>query len=317
MTEQKLDDLIVALENMADIEVSGDGAAPDAAVYTGSGDSLASAYVASRTGGRAMSSGDIQWMEEVPAQAKTLVGISNSGTSGATIRALRRGAEEGLRTIAVTSSPDSVMAKEASEVQLIAPLDLHEDVPVAGHIVLALGVAAAAGYDTTGAGKKLAEELKNLKGLIEDTVEALPAELPAAMTILSLPELRSAGNFFTLKLMEATGAAARDVPLEESGHVDYFIGPQPHLVLSMIGTRGKPRFERLEQALSANGQTCVSVDLSAVADGDNSLEADLVRDLAGAVVATFVSIGAAKKWNRPPFRGGEVNMDASHIKIEI
>ncbi|MFF5290902.1 hypothetical protein [Paractinoplanes globisporus] len=45
--------------------------------------------------------------------------------------------------------------------------------------------------------------------------------------MLTLPDLRAAGDIWSLKLIEATGLAARSVPLEESGHVDYFVGPQP------------------------------------------------------------------------------------------
>ncbi|MDU5569392.1 SIS domain-containing protein [Actinomyces sp.] len=313
---QSIDALINALNSMPEVAATTIESNKNV-VYTGCGDSLASAYVASRKGARAYSAGDIEWMEEIPAKTDVMVGISNSGTSGATIRALRRASEQGCETVAITASPDSVMASEAKELQLIPPLLVEEQVPVAGHLALAIGVAATCGYSVEGIAKKVAVGIEKMKPVINETVAKLPKNMPSAITVLSLPELRSAGNFATLKFMEATGIAARDVPLEECGHVDYFVGPQDHLVLSMRGTRGKARFERLERALDENGQSIIPIDFDLISDGGKEPIDDLVRELVAAVVVTFISIEAATLWNRPPFRGGAVNMDASHIKIEI
>lgn len=313
---QSIDALINALNSMPEVAATTIESNKNV-VYTGCGDSLTSAYVASRKGARAYSAGDIEWMEEIPAKTDVMVGISNSGTSGATIRALRRASEQGCETVAITASPDSVMASEAKELQLIPPLLVEEQVPVAGHLALAIGVAATCGYSVEGIAKKVAVGIEKMKPVINETVAKLPKNMPSAITVLSLPELRSAGNFATLKFMEATGIAARDVPLEECGHVDYFVGPQDHLVLSMRGTRGKARFERLERALDENGQSIIPIDFDLISDGGKEPIDDLVRELVAAVVVTFISIEAATLWNRPPFRGGAVNMDASHIKIEV
>lgn len=312
---QTIDALISALRDMPEITPIRLNLEENI-LFTGSGDSLASGLVSSRKGGRVCSSGDIEWMEELPVNTEVLVGVSNSGTSGATIRALRRARECGVRTVAVTATEDSVMAKEANELQLIPQLDIDEQVPVAGHLTLSFGVASLSGYDVFGISRKLADTLDSLKPEIETSLTRLPANLPEAMTVLSLPELRSAGNFATLKFIEAVGIAARDVPLEESGHVDYFIGSQPHLVLSLRGKHGQNRFDRLERALQENGQTVVPIDFSKIA-GDDEVQGDLLRELAAAVFVTFLAIGAAQRWERRPFRGGEVNMDASHIKIDI
>lgn len=313
---QSIDSLVAALETMPDVEAT--RIDPDLnVVYTGCGDSLASAYVATRRGGRAFSAGDIEWMEELPQRADVLIGISNSGTSGATIRALRRAREAGLQTVAITSSSESVMAREASELQLIPAFGVTEDVPVAGHLALAIGVGATCGYPVNAIAKRVAKGVESIRSTVERVAKQLPDHAPYAMTVLSLPELKSAGNFATLKFMEATGIAARDVPLEECGHVDYFVGPQEHLVLSMRGLCGRARFERLERALAENGHTVIPIDFSHICDGDVCAQADLVRELVAAVAVTFIAIEAAEKWNRPPFRGGAVNMDASHIKIEI
>lgn len=312
---QNLQELIAALRATAEIPGLPAGTELGHAVFTGSGDSLASAYVAARVGHRALSAGDIEWQGEVPPLADTIVGISNSGTSGATIRSLRRGKQAGLRTVAVTSSPDTPLGQAADLVQAIPALGVDEQLPVAGHLVLAMGVASASGIDIAQVPARLADALDGAQPLIDQAVAALPAGLPMGITILSLPELRSGGNFWSLKFIEACGIPARDVPLEESGHVDYFIGPEPYVVFELVGRAGVARFERLDQALRANGMTVIPVDLGSLVAGDD-LVSDLVRDLAAAVVGTFVARDAALGWGRPPFRGGAVNMDASHIKIE-
>jgi hypothetical protein len=42
----------------------------------------------------------------------------------------------------------------------------------------------------------------------------------------------------------------------------------------------------------------------------------LVLELAGAAAGAVFAAEAAKRWGRPPFRGGAVNMDAAHIKLD-
>lgn len=206
--------------------------------------------------------------------------------------------------------------ESAAEVQAIPSLRVEEAVPIAGHIMLALGVASACGLDVQQACAKLADMLEaDGQRIIDETVAQLPKDRPERFTVLSLPDLRSGGNFWTLKLMEAVGVAARDVALEESGHVDYFVGPQNNTVVELVGRAGKARFDRLARALNANGMPIVRCDLSEMAPGDDD-DADLIRELFCAVMGTFIAKAAADLWGRPPFRGYQVNMDASHIKIE-
>lgn len=315
MTEQQsLSALIYALNTVADV-VPLTGVAPlGNAVFIGSGDSLSSGMLAHRFGHRSMSSGDVTWMEQLPAACDTLVGISHSGTSGATVRALRLANAAGVRTIAITSNPDSPLAETADIVQQVPSLHVAETVPVAGHLMLSLGVAALSGVSTAGAGRALARTLESNLQIIDDAIDELPAEAPSGISILTLPDVRSAGDFWSLKLIEAAGLPVRSVALEESGHVDYFIGPQPYLALSLIGTAGAARHAHLGQALASTGQNTQSVSVGAFAQ-ESQRGADVIMDLGAAIVGTFLAAGAATRWGRPPFRGGVVNMDARHIKL--
>ncbi|MET8944566.1 hypothetical protein ABZX30_13520 [Streptomyces sp. NPDC004542] len=290
------------------------GAVPDPgrAVFVGSGDSLASGLVATAFGHRALSAGDVTWSGTVPAGCDTLVGISHSGTSGATVRALRIAREAGLRTVAVTSRPDSPLADCADSVQSVPSLEVEETVPCAGHLMLAQGVASVCGTDTASVNSALAAALDRIGALVDEEVESLPENPPGAVSVLSLPELRSGADFWSLKIIEACGLAVRTVPLEESGHVDYFIGPEPHLTLQLIGRHGRGRFERLAEALRGTGQIIRQIDASDLPGAHHPL----VLDLAVAVAGTWFAHGAAQRWGRPPFRGGAVNMDASHIKLD-
>ncbi|QMU97360.1 SIS domain-containing protein [Microbacterium esteraromaticum] len=314
MTHQEnLTRLIAALETSADVRASVSDA-PGSAVFTGSGDSLSSALLAQAYGHRAMSSGDITFMGRLPVGVETVVGISHSGTSGATVQALRLARSAGARTIAITSNSDSPLAEAADEVQVVPSLHVEEAVPVAGHLMLGLGVAAVCGADVDGATSALASRLRDLTSLVEETVEGLPAEAPVSISLLSLPDLRGAADFWMLKLIEATGLAVRSVPLEESGHVDYFLGPQPHLAVQLLGAYSRFRFDRLAAALEHTGQTVQQVAFPQQA-GEAGIDA-VLTELGGAVVGTVVAEAAAGRWGRPPFRGGAVNMDAAHIKLD-
>ncbi|MEW2398202.1 SIS domain-containing protein [Streptomyces sp. NPDC046862] len=289
---------------------------PGRAVFVGSGDSLASALIATAAGHRALSAGDVTWNGTVPAGCDTLVGISHSGTSGATVRALRIARDAGLRTVAVTSQPGSPLADSADTVQKVPTLAVEEVVPCAGHLMLAQGVAAVCGTDTSTVNADLAAALDRVCTLVDAAAAELPAAMPAAVSVLSLPELRAGADFWSLKIIEACGLAVRSVPLEESGHVDYFIGPEAHLTVQLLGPRGRARFDRLAGALRTTGQTVRQVDAAHLVDASGP-RADLVRDLAVAVAGTWFADEARRRWGRPPFRGGAVNMDASHIKIEV
>ncbi len=284
------------------------------AVFVGSGDSLSSALLATAYGHRALSSGDLTWSGRLPFGTETVVGISHSGTSGATVRALRLATENGKRTIAITSNPESPLAAAADEVQLVPSLTLQETIPSAGHLMLGLGVAAVAGEDVAGAAADIAALLEAQGETLAAAVEALPASAPNGVSILTLPDLRGAGDFWMLKLIEAVGVGVRTVPLEESGHVDYFIGPEPHLTLQLVGNVGVARFDRLAVALESTGQTVRQVRLAPPAG--QSARDGIVFELAGAAAGSVFAGEAAARWQRPPFRGGAVNMDARHIKLD-
>ncbi|MDO5372278.1 MAG: hypothetical protein Q4F10_02395 [Corynebacterium glutamicum] len=313
---QQLKDFVYALRQLGEIEITNVDKVVGNVIYTGCGDSLASSYLAQSRGSRAMSAGDIEWMESIPPNTDTLVGISLSGTSGAPIRALRRARDAGITTLAVTSDEETPLGQAANFVQALPRLDVKEELPVAGHVVLSLGVAATLGIDVNGIAQELADRLETHgQQIIDEFLAQIPKNIPGAVSVLSLPDLRSGANFWTLKFMEGCGLPARDVPVEESGHVDYFIGPQEHLIVSLLGRAGKGRFDRLCQALEANGMTVISLDFGSVVP-QNDNRSDLLRELFAAVVGTYAIVSAAKFWGRPPFRGGEVNMDASHITIE-
>jgi len=306
--------LIDSLESSDDIRPNTKPASSEGTIFIGSGDSLSSGILATAFGHRAFSSGDLTWTGTLPFGTQTVVGISHSGNSGATVRAIRLAREVGKRTIAITSNPASPLATEADEIQVVPTLTIAEVVPCAGHLMLGLGVAAVCGVDTAAASSELARTIAAHRGTIQTTVDALPASAPNGISILTLPELRGAGDFWALKLIEATGLTVRTVALEESGHVDYFIGPDSHLVLQLVGAAGRDRFERLAAALVSTGQTVHPVCFGGRATDD--MRAAVLVEIAGAAVGALVAEAAAAQWDRPPFRGGAVNMDARHIKLD-
>lgn len=285
------------------------------ALFVGSGDSLASGVIAVAAGHSAISSGDIAWTGRIPTGFDALVGISHSGTSAATVRALQVARQAGLRTVAVTSQPASPLANSAHEVQLVPAMSVPEPIPYSGHVMLSLGVASLCGIDVNAILERLQHSTGSMEALSTSLSDALPSSAPSSLSILTLPDMRSAGDFWALKFIEATGISARSVPLEESGHVDYFIGPQQHLAIDLVGTLGAARSERLMKALQSTGQHIVTLEATKLAPGGNASDRT-AREIATAVLGAMISNSAAARWNRPPFRGGAVNMDARHIKVD-
>ncbi|MGW0582870.1 hypothetical protein ACWD25_44735, partial [Streptomyces sp. NPDC002920] len=221
----------------------------------------------------------------------------------------------GLKTVAITSQAASPLADSADEVQSVPTLRVTELVPCAGHVMLAQGVAAVCGVDTSPFNRALAKSLDRVRATVDAQLRALPETAPNAVSVLSLPELCSGADFWVLKLIEACGLAVRNVPLEESGHVDYFIGPEQHLTLQLMGPHGRARFDRLAEALRTTGQTVRQIDARDLTDPDVR-DAGILRDIATAVAGAWFAHGTALRWGRPPFRGGAVNMDARHIKLD-
>ena len=277
------------------------------ALFVGSGDSLSACLLAERAGHRAASAGDIAWTGALPPRTDTLVGVSHSGNTAATVAAVTVAAGRGLRTIAITGDAGSAIAAAAGEALVVPPIPIAETVPAAGFVTLAAAVLALLGVDTAGGLGRVGDRISALLPAATATTAGLPADPPAAISVLTLPDLRVAGDFWSLKLIEATGLAVRSVPLEESGHVDYFVGPQPHLTISLIGAAGAKRHDRLAAALAANGHAVLALRIPGVGDWAD--------ELGVAALGAYVAEEAARAWRRRPFRNHEVPMDARHIKI--
>jgi hypothetical protein len=174
-----------------------------------------------------------------------------------------------------------------------------------------MGVLGLCGEQIDGGFPSIAQALSIRVDAAVSFAARLPAAAPEAISVLTLPDMRSAGDFWSLKLIEATGLCVRSVPLEEAGHVDYFVGPQSHLTIHLVGAQGAARHARLAQALAGNGQ---SVMIMTRPDGAtaSSESGDVV---ASAALGAYVAEEAALRWGRHPFRNGEVPMDARHIQV--
>jgi hypothetical protein len=281
------------------------------ALFVGSGDSLSACLLAERAGQRAASAGDIAWTGHIPPRVDTVVGVSNSGRTTATVEAVRTARDAGLRTIAVTARPGSALARTADDVVLVPGLEFTETIPATGYLVLALGVLALLGVDTDGGMPLIGRDLAAIARSQTGTLRGLPGNPPAAISVLTLPDLRSAGDFWSLKLIEATGLSARSVALEESGHVDFFVGPQDHLTLDLIAADAPARHARLAGALTENGHVVLEFPTTAILTDADAWQ----HQLAVAAFGAYLAQTCADRWGRIPFRNGDVNMDAQHIQI--
>ncbi len=281
------------------------------AMFVGSGDSLSACLFAEAAGHRALSAGDLAWADDIPPLFDTVVGVSHSGRTRATVSALERAHEAGLRTVAITVDGDSAIAAVADRAVLVPHLDLVENIPAAGYVSLALAVLELVGVNTVGGAQQVGTNLAVLATSVESVWPEIPPTSPQGISILTLPDMRSAGDFWSLKAIEATGLCVRSAPLEESGHVDFFVGPQAHVTIQLIGTSGQARHARLAQALANNGHAVVSIDATRVLNEPNLWQRQLAMAAFGAYFADDLSV----RWGLTPFRNGEVPMDASHIQI--
>lgn len=277
------------------------------AAFIGCGDSLAASRPAEMSGHRVMSAGDIAWTQRAPRGVDVSIALSWSGRTGATIKAAEVVKGSGQPLWAITSNRDSPLAALADHHLELPGEERHEAIPSWGFALHSTAVLGVLGTSVS-----LPRVLEAANRLEKSPLgAALPGAAPHAMTVAALPDSFAAAEFWSLKLIEATGVAVRVVPLEEIGHVDYFIGPQPHLVVIPLVCAGRERAERLGDALRANGHIVVMLDL---VEAEPNLSDD-ERRLALSLVGASVAGKTAHAWARPPFRGGAVDMSAQHIQV--
>jgi len=279
------------------------------AAFLGCGDSLAAARPAEALGHRVLSAGDVAWGGGAPRGVDVVVPLSWSGKTGATIRATQVAKDAGLPVIAVTTNPASPLAELADDVVLVPGFDLTEDIPAVGYAVHSAAVAALVGQPID-----LERIAADWAGAHENVRRLAEGSGPSAhgITVATMADAHGAGEFWMLKLIEATGLAVRTTGVEETGHVDYFIGPQQHLTLVLAGEAEAPRATALGDALAVNGQHVVQVRLA-----DLTGLTGWSRQVLGGVIGADYSAILAGGWGRPFFRGGEVDMSARHIQVPV
>lgn len=277
--------------------------------FLGCGDSLAAARPSEEElGHRVISAGDIAWSGKAPAGVDAVVALSWSGKTGATINAAKVAKEAGLEVIAITTNERSPLA-ELSDTHVVLPnFEISEDIPAIGYAVHAAASLALCGLEELDL-PAIATDWANSGAKVAQLVAAA-GDIPHGITIASMPDAHGAAEFWMLKIIEATGLTVRTAAIEEIGHVDYFIGPQPHLMILMSGESDAPRADSLGAALERNGQTVLQVRLSDFTNLNGA-----TRQVVGGVVGADMSAKLADKWGRPYFRNHEVDMSAQHIQV--
>src|SRR5882672_2433909 len=109
-------------------------------LFVGSGDSLAACLLAQTAGQQSASAGDVAWTGAVPTRIDSVVGVSFSGRTTATVEALRVAKRAGLRTVAITVDTGSALADAADHVVAATEIAIDETVPATGYLSLALAV---------------------------------------------------------------------------------------------------------------------------------------------------------------------------------
>ncbi|MEO7148304.1 MAG: SIS domain-containing protein [Terrimesophilobacter sp.] len=302
--------MVTGLDNfLTDASAWVDTLAQKRAAFLGCGDSLAASRPAENLGHRVMSAGDVAWGEQSPQGVDLSIALSWSGRTGATIRAAETVKASGQPVWAITSNPLSPLAQLADRHLQLPGEAREEDIPTWGFALHSLAVLTALGIRAEL--PKILEASGRMENALSGTL--FPAQAPAAITVTALPDSHATAEFWSLKLIEATGVTARVAPLEEVGHVDYFLGPQPHLVLIPLVGMGHERATQLGEALERNGHIVLTFDVRYQEAALDAAEFGLALSLAGKGLAR----AAAKAWGREYFRGGLVDMSAKHIQVPM
>lgn len=283
------------------------------AAFLGCGDSLAAARPAEDFGHRVLSAGDVAWSELAPRGVDVAVALSWSGRTGATIKAAETVVKAGMPLISITSNGDSPLARMSTTHFTAPSFEFTEDIPAIGYAVHSAMIRNLLG---------LGEPVRSFQPIADAwgagsadavaTARAAGTERPEGITIASTADTRGAAEFWMLKIIEATGLTVRTAPLEEIGHVDYFIGAQPHVTFILAGDDKHERSLGLGQALERNGQRVVQVSAAEFAPTSTVLDRELITGLLGADVAAELST----MWERPHFRDHAVDMSARHIQVQ-
>lgn len=275
--------------------------------FLGCGDSLAAARPAELRGHRVISAGDIAWGGMAPAGVDGVVALSWSGRTGATLRAVQISLEAGLPVISLTSDGGSPIAQASDHHVELPKHNVREAIPAIGYALHA-GLVHRLCDDEAATPANLAALWRQAAPAVEQIAAECPHR-PDAITVASMPDARGAAEFWSLKLIEATGLSVRIPAIEETGHVDYFIGPQDHLTVA-LSVAPADRAVTLTDALRTNGHqaTVVTLDRLVGVQAPRS-----VRELVGGLLGADLARTWAIAWHRPPFRGGAVDMSGSHI----
>ena len=202
-----------------------------------------------------------------PEADETLViGISSSGEVARTLEALEIAGSLGMPTIAVTSDPESSLARKA-KIILSAPLPELPKAPgllnYLGALLMATGICGA-----LGGRERLAEidrTIQSIPGMLEDWITSQAALAGEAaetwqsrwpIVFLGAGPLHASALFAAAKVAEATGVVAWGQDLEEWAHIEYFMEPAglPTWLLSARG-RSYSREMELEAAAETIGRS--------------------------------------------------------------
>lgn len=276
------------------------------AAFLGCGDSLSAARPAEQLGHRVISAGDIAWGGVAPQGVDVCVALSWSGRTGATIEAAQVCKDAGMPLISLTTDPDSPLSLMADEAIILPKFDVQEVIPALGYVLHSAAIMELC----TGVGLDLDEFADRWASASKGVEEAVrPWDMaPQGITVVTMPDVHGAGEFWMLKLIEALGLSVRWSAVEEVGHVDYFIGPQAHLHILLSGKTDPSRLLSLGAALGRNGNLIEHVAF----EGDEGWPLQILGGALGADWAETI----ATRWGRPPFRGGVVDMSAAHIQVQ-
>jgi glutamine---fructose-6-phosphate transaminase (isomerizing) len=262
-----------------------------------------------------------------------VIGISVSGGVSRTAEALRMGRQAGATTVALTATPNSVVA-EAAEIILDVPVPEFPSpegmiIPgvrsyltsQVGLLLTAVRIAEVRGELNNAQATEYRAEIKGMADVTRETIKACdPLAKKAAEKWAKEGEFIFAGSgpnfptalFSAAKVLEASGDSALGQDMEEWGHLQYFakIVKTPTFIIS-AGDRDLSRATEIAFAAKQIGRSVVVVAPKSASEltklGDHyfpvpevkEMFSPLIYSIPGELFAAYLS--EAK--NEPYFRG--------------
>ena len=243
---------------------------------------------------------DLAYGSSVPANASVL-GVSHSGSTPTTNRALRRARRRGCRTLAVCGLPGSVMERVADHTLVIGSTHDHSWANTMSYTTQLTAFAALASQSKSHVGPSIEPSLRGLARSIETTlgcesrIRRLATRIAhhARVTFLGTDLDEITALEAALKIRETCGLPASGYHTEQFLHGPYLSIDDRESIVMLRSRDDGPRSAAIARALEASRATVATIGESTRAKIRLPAMSRLLRPIISIVPLQFLAYYAA------------------------